>query len=132
MTIEVLIVDDNDLNREILSEMLETQPCTVDMASNGHGAVQMAGQKQYDVILMDIMMPGFDGLEATKAIRNQANNQGVPPKIVAVTAMKLRANLDKFVQAGFNEYLPKPFSEEQAEKALRPLVDADHIFQVIK
>ena len=82
----VLIVDDDDLNREIIAEYISDAGYQYDMAENGLEAVNLAAKNAYDVILMDIMIPVMDGLVATMSIRADHENDSNSPKIVAVTA----------------------------------------------
>lgn len=122
-TIQVLIVDDNELNREVIAEYIETEDCQFDMAEDGQEAVELATDKKYDVILMDIMMPVLDGVSATQKIRQIQGDNGIPPKIVAVTAKELRENVETFAKAGFNEYVAKPFTESEIIRAINPFVN---------
>ena len=119
----VLIVDDDELNREVIAELIETEDCSFDMAEDGEQACELAAAHHYDVILMDIMMPKLDGVSATKQIRKAQGNNSIPPKIVAVTAKALRDNVEVFAKAGFNEYVAKPFTESEIIRAINPFVN---------
>jgi CheY-like chemotaxis protein len=107
----VLIVDDDDLNREIIAEYISDAGYQYDMAENGLEAVNLAAKNAYDVILMDIMIPVMDGLVATMSIRADHENDSNSPKIVAVTAKRLHDTSRSLIRAGFNEYLAKPYTE---------------------
>ncbi len=102
---------------------MRTEDCQFDMAEDGQEAVELATDKHYDVILMDIMMPVLDGVSATQKIRQKRGDNSIPPKIVAVTAKKLRENVETFAKAGFNEYVAKPFSESEIIRAINPRVN---------
>ncbi len=80
-----------------------------DVADNGIDAVKMVEDKSFDIILMDIHMPGISGIEATQKIRGF--NKDIP--IIALTAVTIDENLDDFYRAGFNEIIPKPFKTEE-------------------
>ena len=88
------------------------------VADNGMDAIKMVKENTYDVILMDIHMPGISGIEATQKIREY--DKDLP--IIALTAVTIDENLDDFYRAGFNEIIPKPFkTEEFFEKIYRTL-----------
>ena len=115
----VLVVDDDLLNREIISEFIgDTGSISVDEAENGQQACQMVADKDYDVIYMDIMMPVLDGMSATKNIR-QLKGLGSPPIIVAVTAKRFEKQVTKFKEAGFDDIVNKPFSEQDITRYLK-------------
>jgi len=88
------------------------------VADNGMDAIKMVKENDFDVILMDIHMPGISGIEATQKIREF--NKQIP--ILALTAVTIDENLDDFYRAGFNEIIPKPFkTEDFFEKIYRTL-----------
>ncbi|WP_236002904.1 response regulator [Luteirhabdus pelagi] len=114
----VLVVEDNKINQMITKKILEKNKMKCEVADNGMDAVKLVQQNQYDVILMDIHMPGISGVEATQKIREF--NKHIP--IIALTAVTIDENLDDFYRAGFNEIIPKPFKpEEFFEKIYRTL-----------
>ncbi len=113
----VLLVDDNEMNREIAVKMLEDLGLFVDEAEDGIVAVKCCSQKQYDFILMDIQMPYMDGLTATREIRNLGNgNQRVP--IIAMTANAFVEDRKKTKEAGMNAHLSKPVRDRDLEEVL--------------
>jgi CheY-like chemotaxis protein len=96
--------------------------CTV--VDNGMDAIKFAKEGEFDVVLMDIHMPGISGIEATKKIREF--NKTVP--IIALTAITIEENLEDFYKAGFNEFIPKPFNAEDFfEKINRVLRSNDYL-----
>jgi PAS domain S-box-containing protein len=103
----VLIVDDVDLNRELVESMLEPVGCSVAHASTGEMAIQLCEASAYDLILMDVRMPGLDGLSATRLIRSGEGRSAQTP-IVALTAGALPEQIRACVDAGMNGHLPKP------------------------
>ncbi len=113
----ILIVDDNDLNREVIVDFLAPQGHELDEAEDGAQAVAMAADKNYDLVLMDIMMPGMDGVEATRQIRNLRGFEELP-RIIAVTAKKLDGNAGEWAGAGFNDFIGKPFDEADLARVL--------------
>ncbi|AMK10277.1 PAS domain-containing hybrid sensor histidine kinase/response regulator [Pseudodesulfovibrio indicus] len=107
--INVLLADDNPLNRELASTLLTEQGHSVLAVNNGIEALNALKETDYDLVLMDVQMPIMDGVSATRAIRNPnsgALNPGVP--IVALTAHALKGDRERFLQAGMNDYIAKP------------------------
>ncbi len=104
----VLIVEDNKINQMITKKILEKKKMVCTVVDNGMDAIKKAQEGDFDVILMDIHMPGISGIEATEKIREF--NKKVP--IIALTAITIEENLEDFYKAGFNEFIPKPFNAE--------------------
>lgn len=105
----VLLVEDNDINRLYAKSILKNWNCNTEVAENGLVAVEKIKNNDYDVVLMDVQMPVMDGLEATRAIRSMTNGkQNVP--IIALTANATQKDVEKCSAAGTNDYLPKPFT----------------------
>lgn len=102
----VLVADDHPLSQEILFEMLEGLGCEVDVAADGAEAVACAQMNAYDLILMDMQMPGMDGLAATRAIRILRTHAHTP--IVALTANVFGEDRQRCLDAGMNGHLGKP------------------------
>jgi signal transduction histidine kinase/ActR/RegA family two-component response regulator len=114
----VLVVEDNKINQMITRKILEKNKLECMVADNGLDAVALVQENNFDVILMDIHMPGISGIEATEKIRTF--NKDIP--IIALTAVTIDENLDHFYKAGFNEIIPKPFkTEEFFEKIYRTI-----------
>lgn len=108
---KILIAEDVELNQQLARHMMEAWGVVVDIASNGREALGKVQQWEYDLVLMDIHMPEMDGLEATRQIRQIiiADKASVP--IVALTANALKGDRERFIEAGMNDYLSKPFNE---------------------
>ena len=107
----VLIVEDNALNLEIAQSMLEYEGVQVSSVTNGQLAVELVAASApgtFDAILMDIMMPVMDGIEATKAIRNLPREDAKTIPIIAMTANAFAQDREKVFEAGMNEHLTKP------------------------
>lgn len=121
----VLLVEDNRLNRRVITKMLEKMGCRVDVAENGRDALATLNftappeqRPRYDIILMDIQMPVLDGLKATAMIRAQEKDESRIP-IVAVTAHAMKGDREKFLDAGMDGYLSKPVRLEDLAAILK-------------
>ena len=107
----VLVVDDNAVNRLIAVEMLETLGCRVDTADDGAGACASAGRHDYRLILMDCHMPGMDGYQATRSIRDAERQRGRGrAPIVAMTADVAVDTQARCAAAGIDGFIEKPFT----------------------
>jgi CheY-like chemotaxis protein len=104
----VLVVDDIKTNLEVAEGLLAPYAMRVDSCLSGKDAVRLAQENSYDLILMDHMMPGMDGIETTKAIRALPGAYYQKLPIVALTANAIAGMRDMFLQAGFNDYISKP------------------------
>ena len=103
----VLIVEDNELNRFLAVTILKKWNANIHIAENGEEAVAAVKNKEIDIVLMDIQMPVMDGVAAAIAIRSELNSN-VP--IIALTANALESEKEKCWQAGMNEYITKPYN----------------------
>ena len=111
----VLVVDDNMINREIASTILEEEGFTVDTAENGRFAVDMIAQSEpgaYDAVLMDIQMPVMDGYEAARAIRSMQDDRSNIP-IIALTANTFEEDRRRIIESGMDAHVIKPFTPEE-------------------
>jgi signal transduction histidine kinase/DNA-binding response OmpR family regulator/HPt (histidine-containing phosphotransfer) domain-containing protein len=106
----VLLVEDNELNREVALGLLEDAHLSIDIAENGRDAVEKVAEHNYDLVLMDMQMPVMDGLAATRAIRLKPPFQALP--IIAMTANVMESDREKCTEAGMNDHLAKPIDPE--------------------
>jgi CheY-like chemotaxis protein/CHASE3 domain sensor protein len=114
----VLVVDDDMRNVFALSKALRLQGLQVVMAQDGYKALtQLEARADIDLVLMDIMMPGMDGYETMRRIRAKTQWQSLP--IIAVTAKAMKGDREKCLEAGANDYCPKPINIEQLVSQLR-------------
>ncbi len=113
---KVLVVEDNPLNMELVTEMLIAQGFITEGANDGEEAVRMAEKEAYDLIVMDIGLPGIDGVEATKRIRTKSRNKFIP--VIALTAFAMKGDMERFLKAGFDAYLSKPINVPEFMKVI--------------
>jgi two-component system, sensor histidine kinase and response regulator len=106
--LNILLGEDNPINRELAALMLKKMGHGVTLAENGKEVVSAVGKGGFDLILMDVQMPGMDGLEATKAIRRMEEDTGDHMPIVAMTAYAMKGDRERFLDAGMDDYLSKP------------------------
>ncbi len=121
----ILVVEDNQLNQQLIQDFLERLGCEVEMASNGQAGVELFLNGDFDMVLMDCQMPVMDGYAATEAIRSSgAKGHRVP--IIALTAYALEGDREKCIDAGMDDYLPKPFRLKDLENMLNHWLGAEH------
>ncbi|MFT3850775.1 MAG: response regulator [Propionivibrio sp.] len=107
----ILLAEDNLLNQQIAREMLEDAGAAVTLANDGKEAIDLATAGAFDCILMDVRMPGIDGLQATQALRGLLATAGVP--IIAMTANAMVEDREECLRVGMNDFIPKPVNPEQ-------------------
>lgn len=113
---QVLIAEDNPVNRELLRELLEIRGYTVSEACDGQEAVRMVAEIRPDVVLLDIGMPGLDGYGVVCKIRGDPKFANLP--ILAITAYAMQGDREKILQSGFDGYLAKPIDAIALEQEL--------------
>jgi signal transduction histidine kinase/CheY-like chemotaxis protein/HPt (histidine-containing phosphotransfer) domain-containing protein len=118
VTGHVLVAEDNPVNQEVCSAVLECLGCRVDIVSNGREAVEAMQRTDYDLVFMDCQMPEMDGIEATRIIREKEKERGGHATIVALTAHAMEGYRDYCVKQGMDDYLAKPFTIENMREIL--------------
>ncbi len=117
----LLLVEDNEINREVAVELLHSMACEVEQAVDGEQGVAMVKQQAYDAVLMDIQMPKMDGLEATQQIRRLSSapdDRFATVPIIAMTAQAMSGDREKTLEAGMNDYVSKPIDPALLAAAL--------------
>ena len=114
--VRLLIVEDSPTNRAVIEAMLKELHCEVWIAPDGEQAVELATTQQFDIVLMDIGLPGIDGYECVRQLRELPVQVGA--RVIAVTAQAVKGDRDQMLASGFNEYLPKPFSRLELISAI--------------
>ncbi|MDN3666008.1 ATP-binding protein [Algibacter miyuki] len=112
--VKILVVEDNKINQMITKKILTKMDLHCDIIDNGEEAVEMIKSNDYNIILMDIHMPGISGIEATKIIRTFDKDL----TIFALTAVTIEDKMHEFDEAGFTDIIPKPFKQDEFEKKL--------------
>jgi PAS domain S-box-containing protein len=110
----ILLAEDNLINRSIFTDMLSNYKLRIDSAENGEDALELAKNQSYDAIFMDVQMPRMDGIEATKLIRKF--DKSTP--IIALTAHQQLEENDPCIEAGMNDFVPKPFHIDNLKRVL--------------
>jgi CheY-like chemotaxis protein len=107
----ILLVEDNEMNRDMLSRRLQRKGYEVLIAVDGEAGVQMAASERPDLILMDMSLPSVDGWEATRRIKGLPETASIP--IIALTAHVMTGDRDKAIEAGCDDYDSKPIDFER-------------------
>ena len=132
----ILIVDDNDLNRMVLARALAEQGHTTATAENGQQALQMLREGSFDVVLLDVLMPGMDGYATLAQIKQDSALRHLP--VIMISAVDEMDSVIRCIEMGAADYLPKPFNAallrarlnaSLAEKRLRDL-EREYLEQV--
>ena len=116
--LRVLVADDNALNQNLLRRLVVKLGHNVDVVSNGREAVAAVAQQPYDAVLMDVLMPEMDGLEAAEAICRRWP-RGTRPRLIALTALAGPGDQERCLKAGFDDYMIKPVHLEQLAEAFK-------------
>ncbi len=121
--LRILVVEDNRINRLFAARMFGKLGHVAETACNGEEALELLKKRSYDIVFMDVQMPGMDGVEATRQIRNATPGAAMDPNIpiVAMTAHAMRGNREQFLAAGMDEYIAKPIEIEEVQAVLHQL-----------
>lgn len=118
---KILLVEDNEMNRDMLSQRLQRKGFEVGMAVDGREGIAMAQTGDYDLILMDMSLPELDGWEATRQLRAEPGTQGIP--IIALTAHAMAGDREKAIEAGCNDYDTKPIELDRLLSKINALLE---------
>jgi len=120
MGIRVLVVDDNFVNVRLLEELLKSASYEVATAMNGEAALEKISQSRPDIVLLDVMMPGMDGYEVCRRIRQDEKTAQLP--VIMVTALDKESDREMALAAGANEFLSKPVEDNLLLPAIRRIL----------
>lgn len=115
---KILVVDDDLMSQHLMQVLLTREGYQVDVASNGLEAVDAIKYQEFDVVFMDLQMPGMDGLEASRRIREWENGGQQRTLIIALTADYLADKGQRLFEAGMDHYLSKPFEVQHIQRIL--------------
>ncbi len=119
--LDILLVEDNPINRRLAQHVLEKQGHRILAVDNGAAALEMLERRHFDLVLMDVQMPRMDGIETTAAIRNREKTTGEHIPIVALTAYAMVGDRERCLQAGMDGYLIKPIQPAMLLEAVERL-----------
>jgi len=123
-THRALVIDDNAVNRMLAVELLDAHHIAADEALDGTAGLSMLQRRDYDLVLLDISMPGLDGEEVCKRIRGNPATRGV--RVIAYTAHAFADEKERMLAAGFDALLIKPVSFQSLTDAIQPVLHARH------
>ena len=121
----ILVTDDNEINLKVIASLLKSYDIRIDLANSGKKAIDMCMNTPYDIILMDHMMPGMDGVEAMQRIRTLIDDDTYRSNIVAVTANAITGVREMLLSEGFDDYLCKPIDIALLEDMLLRFLPED-------
>ncbi len=121
----VLVVDDTEVNLNVIRGLLKRTKLQIDTVNSGKKALAMVKEQHYDVILLDHMMPEMDGIETLHELRKLPEMRDVP--CVALTANAISGSRERYLEAGFSDYLSKPVDGRKLEKLLRELLPPEKL-----
>lgn len=124
----ILVAEDNVVNQKIATLLLEKLGLQAHVVSNGLEAVQAVAERDYPVVLMDCHMPEMDGFEATRTIRRMEMSTGKHTPIIAVTALAMAGDRERCIEAGMDDYIPKPIDKERLKNKLNQWMQKEFSF----
>ncbi|MCR5055239.1 MAG: response regulator [Lachnospiraceae bacterium] len=127
----ILVVDDNSTNRKVFSSLLRPTGIKVTEVSNGQDAVDITSKHYFDIIFMDHMMPGMDGVEAMKRIKRRENGPCSNTPIIVLTANAVAGSKEKYMEDGFDGFLAKPISSDRLEEIIRDVLRKDKLKEAV-
>ena len=116
--LKILFAEDNPVNKELVNRYLEKEGCRITNVNNGLEAFEIYKLERFDLLLLDIQMPVMDGVEAIRKIRDFETDKGYRTIAIALTAYAMKTDRDKFLSAGMDGYVSKPFSKEHLLKEM--------------
>lgn len=114
----ILIVDDNEINRKVVTGLLKRFQCTSDTAQSAEQALRMIKESHYDLVLMDIQLPNMKGDEAAIEIRGLEDRSKANVPIIALSGNVMQEDIDRFNQAGMNDFVAKPIDPDRLKQAV--------------
>ncbi len=112
-----LVVDDNEMNLEVIAGLMERTRMKVDLALSGPEGIEKMSHRRYDIVFLDQMMPGMDGVETLKSMRMKYDMRGV--SVIALTADAVAGAREFYLEKGFDDYVSKPVKSDELERVLK-------------
>ena len=125
MTYAILVVEDNERNLKLLRDVLEYAGYAVRVARTAEDGIASAVSEPPDLVLMDLQLPGIDGLEALRRLRESPRTADIP--VVAVTAQAMKHDRERALEAGFNGYIEKPISVRAFPDQVRQFLSSEGV-----
>lgn len=125
--IRILVVDDNEMNLAVVKGLLKRTEMRIDTATSGIKAIDMAKHAKYDIVMLDHMMPGMDGIETFNKIKQLKDSPSGDAVYIALTANAIAGARETYIQAGFDDYISKPVKGSTLEKVLMKYIPEDKI-----
>jgi two-component system, sensor histidine kinase and response regulator len=122
-SLHILLAEDNAINQKLATRLLEKRGHHVTLAFNGKEALSVLEKRSFDLVLMDVQMPEMDGLEATRRLREIEKVSGRRQAIVAMTALVMKGDRERCVDAGMDGYLSKPIRPQELDEVLDTYLD---------
>ena len=124
---EILVVDDNDMNLFVVEKLLEKTKVQITKCTSGESCLKLVGEKYFDLILLDHMMPEMDGIETLRHMRNMEECCCKDTPVIALTANAIMGAKEMYLSEGFHGYLSKPIGGEKLEKTLRKYLPKEKV-----
>ncbi len=124
---QILVVDDTPMNLEVFVSLLKRTLIRIDTADGCDKCIELAVKKKYDVIFLDHMMPGKDGLETLKELKALNDSPNADTPVICLTANAVSGSRDKYINAGFDDYLSKPIDPDRIEELLISWLPKDKV-----
>ncbi len=116
----ILIVEDNEINRQLMCDVLTFHKYEVIQAENGKRGIEMARKQRPDLIIMDVQMPVMDGLEAIRRLKTSPETRDI--KVLAITSFAMKGDRERIMAAGADYYMPKPINTRELPEVVRTLI----------
>ncbi len=119
---KILIVEDNPVNLELFMDVLEMEGYSCLSAAKGEEAIEIAGKENPDLVLLDIQLPGMDGMTVERTLRSSDNTKHL--KIIALTAHAMKGDKEMFLGEGFDGYIAKPIKIKEFIEEIKGYIDS--------
>ncbi|MBP5606981.1 MAG: response regulator [Lachnospiraceae bacterium] len=115
----ILVVDDTEMNLQLVRVMLKNSRIEIDTAMNGPAAIELASEQKYDIIFLDLRMPGMNGIEVFQKLKEDRDALNAATPVILLTANEGEADGRKYIEEGFSDYMSKPFTPVMLEEMIR-------------